>query len=230
MKELKLGVVSYTELAEWFGISRIHSKQKESRLKELRQFCRYELTNSGKVNILEIYEPIYVKQRERIMAAAEDYLQYFNNIRPGEYVGTAIQVAKILIRKYHFDVSPEYVAKFISAPLKRDYGNMKTKGIRGTKKYTWLKCSTNRLNPRCEELTKEELEAMKNIVKEIFGSKEYAELAADIAEGKLTEEEIKEKAKQKNLELHERTKDYFKQQYYLVIRGSKLNDDTAIVL
>lgn len=228
MKELKLGIVSYTELADWFGISRIQSSQKEKKLEELKNFCRYELTKSGKVKILEIYESIYCSQKDRIIKLSEDYLKYFTVVRPGEYIGTAIQVAKDIIIKHNLDISPDYVARYISIPLKRDYG----KGIKGKKGYrssTWLKCSTDENTPKCEILTEKEIKDMKKIIKEIFKPEEYASMTENVHNKKeLAYEEVQKIADERYLELYQRTKNYFKGKYYLVMRGTKLEDDAFI--
>ena len=69
MEQLKTGIIQYKDLAKWFGISEktIHKSKayKEKKLKELENFCKFEIIGK-KINILEVYEPIYIKDGEKI--------------------------------------------------------------------------------------------------------------------------------------------------------------------
>ena len=229
MKKLILGIVSWKDLAEWFNQARIYTTQKENKLKELEYFCKYSITSAGKVKIEEIYEDTYVSQKLRIIEAAEDYLKYFTTIHPGEHIGTSMQVARDLITKYNFSVSPEYVARYVSESIKRDYGKNSTNpGVLGSRKYAWIKCSTNIKNPYCEPLSEQELKDMKKIVAEIFTSREFAEMLGKVKDNELSEEELKKIAEAKYINLYDRTIKYFHNKYYLVIRGTHLFDAETV--
>lgn len=60
--ELKLGIMTNREIAQWFGIKESSFKnKKKEKLEELKLFAKFE-EERGKINILEIYEPVYEKQ------------------------------------------------------------------------------------------------------------------------------------------------------------------------
>lgn len=61
--ELKLGVMTNEELAEWFGVKLTSFKNtKRKKLEELKLFADF-YEEKGKVIITEVYEPIYQKQQ-----------------------------------------------------------------------------------------------------------------------------------------------------------------------
>lgn len=65
--ELKLGIMSNTELAEWFGITESSFKNsKKKKLEELKLFAVFEEVK-GKINIKEILEPVYSKQQGKTL-------------------------------------------------------------------------------------------------------------------------------------------------------------------
>lgn len=158
------------------------------------------------------------------MEAVEEYLNYFTKVREGEYVGTAIQVARNIISKYHFKVSEDYVARYVSIPLKRDYGKTSQPGEKGRKTSVWLKCTTSKEHPVCYPLTEKEKQDLKEIVKEIFSSKEYAEMTEGVKNGEYGFDDVKRIASDKHVELNLRSREYFEGEYYLITRGSRLED------
>lgn len=231
MTELRIGVVTFKDLAEWFGITRIVSSQREKKLEELKNFCEYEITESGKVNIIRIIEPRYVKRKDRIQAAATEYLQYFNPIDKCKYLGTATRTAIQLIKKYQFNVSVDYVARAVGKILHEEYGYAKDKsrGTKGYSSYTWCKCSTSKLDPRCELLTPKEKKDISEIVDKIFTSNEFMDAAGRITEAETLQDlqELKDDMQSKYLELYERTLEYFNHKYYFIPRGTLLEDAEA---
>lgn len=63
MTQLQLGECKISELAEWFRIGKTYlSTKKKEKLEELKEFCKYEIISSTKINILEIYFPVYEKK------------------------------------------------------------------------------------------------------------------------------------------------------------------------
>lgn len=70
MKELQLGIMNKKQLAEWFGVKyKTFCQSKEylqKRLTELKEFANFKIVNNKEIEILEIYEPIYVKNGEKI--------------------------------------------------------------------------------------------------------------------------------------------------------------------
>lgn len=68
LKNLKEGIFSNKEIADWFGISPItFSKTKEDRLKVLKEFADYEITATGKIKIKQVRIPVYVKQNSKAL-------------------------------------------------------------------------------------------------------------------------------------------------------------------
>lgn len=68
-KELKLGVMTNNELAEWFGIkTKTFTNTRVKKLEELKEYATFEaMSGKGKVNILEIKIPVYVKKTANYM-------------------------------------------------------------------------------------------------------------------------------------------------------------------
>ena len=61
--ELKLGVMTNEELAEWFGVKLTSFKNtKRKKLEELKLFADF-YEEKGKVIVTEVYEPVYQKQQ-----------------------------------------------------------------------------------------------------------------------------------------------------------------------
>ena len=59
MKILRIGKISNSELADWFGINVNNlSKHKTQKLKQLQEYAKFNNLRGG-VEILEIYQPIY---------------------------------------------------------------------------------------------------------------------------------------------------------------------------
>ena len=61
--KLTTGVKTNKELADWFGISQsTYKNSKQKHLEQLSNFCEYELTNSGKVNITKVIIDTYNRE------------------------------------------------------------------------------------------------------------------------------------------------------------------------
>ena len=72
MKELKLGIMNNQELADWFGVTLTSFKSnKKNKLEELKLFARFE-EMKGKVDIKEIFEPVYDKQQKKTLKRVVD--------------------------------------------------------------------------------------------------------------------------------------------------------------
>ena len=65
MKQLRLGIMTNTDLADWFDIKLdTFKKKRSSYLEKLTPFCKF-INLRGKIEVLEIYEPIYVKSESK---------------------------------------------------------------------------------------------------------------------------------------------------------------------
>lgn len=72
--ELKLGLMTNKELAEWFGISpKTLRNTREKRLKELEEYAVFNLFGN-KINIAEIKIPIYVKKKSQNYLAIKSHI------------------------------------------------------------------------------------------------------------------------------------------------------------
>lgn len=72
--ELSLGLWTNEMLSKWFGIKeKTFRNTKEKKLKELEEYCNFERQN-GKINIIEIYKPVYVKKKSK------NYREIRNNV------------------------------------------------------------------------------------------------------------------------------------------------------
>lgn len=75
--ELKLGIITNAELAEWFNSTPSNiSKHKTYWLKKLNEYCQWEPKRGG-VNIIEVYIPYYRKNKNYAIAA-ENYLDFWD--------------------------------------------------------------------------------------------------------------------------------------------------------
>lgn len=63
--ELKVGLMTNNELAEWFGVKpRTFTNAKDKKLEELKEYAVFEVLK-GKINILKIKIPVYVKKKSK---------------------------------------------------------------------------------------------------------------------------------------------------------------------
>ena len=63
--ELKLGIMTNAELAEWFGVKpKTFVNSKAKKLEELKAYAEFK-ESKGKVEIIKIFSPVYVPKKSR---------------------------------------------------------------------------------------------------------------------------------------------------------------------
>ena len=107
MKELVTGTFSNKDIADCFGIKQnTFYKNKEKKLKELKNFANYEITPTGKIKIKEVKIPVYVKPTSK---AFKYYLETVPKAWTYDEPETCSRVAaKIFDPKNNIQVSTGY--------------------------------------------------------------------------------------------------------------------------
>lgn len=77
--ELKLGPMSITELAAWFGKNRATvSRNKTAYLNRLKNYCDFEELSSGKINITTIYTSTFTNASNK-QIIKDNFIKEWNN-------------------------------------------------------------------------------------------------------------------------------------------------------
>lgn len=64
MKELIIGTINQSQLADWFNISEVTLKKRKSqKLEILKEYCNFKIINSTTIEVLEIYKKTYIDSR-----------------------------------------------------------------------------------------------------------------------------------------------------------------------
>lgn len=102
MIELKIGKMTYEELAEWRGVqtNNVYKNFKKFS-EELSEYCRFERCKKGRkyagVEIIEIYTPVYIKKRskdyERMKKFVPIHVDKYPDIVTGIHVAVEYQKA-----------------------------------------------------------------------------------------------------------------------------------------
>ena len=137
---LTTGIKSVKEIAEWMGIRpQSFSQKKQKKLKELRNFCDFELTKSGKINILEVFNPVYTKPSARIRQAIEKAFNEewnWDDVDTCIRVGQAIYASGVCGREYEEST----IINYVRLVKKEKFGTgVRGKGLEGTSCYQWGK-------------------------------------------------------------------------------------------
>lgn len=158
-KELKLGYMTTKELADWFDISYGYfRKQADKKYQELEEYCTF-IKEYGKINIIEIYCPIYIKDKS-LYQQVEDYtLQNWKTEEPES--ATRVGVA------YYEDhpglkVKEATIINYVRRARNKFWGNPKTlkPGENGGCHYVFVKMYKGKTSSsnRYELMTNEEYE------------------------------------------------------------------------
>lgn len=190
--ELHLGIMNNTELAEWFGIKLITLNKggcKAKKLKELEHYARFEEVK-GKINILEIFIPVYEKKSVKIYKEIERSMS--NKVKSGT-AWTCVQMGNYYYLKMNEKYGGEEKTYRYRVSLARD--NLWGKPEKGKNCHRVTVKMYRGIDPKdnvYESLTAEE----KNIKNEIF--KKYFDVSAgtisdaleDLAEGNIKKGDV----------------------------------------
>lgn len=189
-KELKLGKMTRTELAEWFNIKpHTYTQTKKKKLEELKIFADFKETYGG-VEITNIKIPIYAKRGSR---AYNIIKENFSKAWHKSGYDTAARVGSQIWRenKDLREMISEKTAKAYTSRVRTEfYGRVykKEKGTLGYCKYAYV------VRNEWEEavlLTEEQSKKVSELIHKIYTNEQEPYVYASYQEGSITEEEYK---------------------------------------
>lgn len=188
--KLKIGIMDNKELADWFGISeRSFKNVKKSKLEELKLFADFE-EKGGKINIKEIYEPIYNKQLKK---TAHKVLEKVDIIWAKDGLDTCTRVGTKICKELAKEGTVRKESTIINYTRQGRnelYGRpFIDKGKLGSCVYLW--CKKDRATGDLSLLTPEENEIKRKLIIKYFGdvSEKQILVKAMIESGEISEEE-----------------------------------------
>ena len=171
--KLKIGKMTNKELAEWFGV-KINSftQHKKKKLEELKNFAKFEEIYGG-VNILEIINPTYVKNSQKIR---QIYEQGFEEVR--QPIDTVSNINNQIYEKYHENLptlnSAQSGYHYAIEVRNEKYGiPFKEHGSNGCCYYCWCKQEIDENNFLLYiPFTEEEQKIKEKLLTKFFGNHE----------------------------------------------------------
>lgn len=137
---LKKGIITNKELADWFGVKESTLKNsKKKRLEELKKYAKFEEIK-GKVNILEVYEEIYIKRKSKSYQTVRNN---FEKTWSENGLDLTSRVANQIYNEHKEEIEVSQRTNYIyTLDVKTElYGSAKkkTKGSKGISYYVWSK-------------------------------------------------------------------------------------------
>lgn len=136
MKELYLGIVPLSELADWFNIKpKSLTNSKVKKLKELEDFCAFEDLGRRGVKITEIYLPVYTK----LMKDVEVYKQMVEK-QPEHLTSISAMTKELKKTKEYNDLSEKAIEYRMAKAGTVGFGITKeenSRGVYGSREYIW---------------------------------------------------------------------------------------------
>ena len=168
MKTLRYGKVNYTELAEWFGVSRGGlSNNKSKYLNLLKEYADYEIQNN-KVFITKIKQEEYIPNFEKDMAvyfrevkAANEYLASVSGIAEKLFVDSDQDYAKLKLNSVRYRMTKAGNLAFVKTADENSSGKY------GSRNYVWAIKLTDRPN-HYRHLTIEENNQFDQILSTVY--------------------------------------------------------------
>ena len=136
--ELRVGLMTNNELAEWFGVKPVTFRNhKSKKLEELKKYADFEL-KGAKIYIKEIYgSKVYIK-RQDYSIVKEEFTQVYNDSK----IDTASNVSKKIYRKRKDDltIKESTTYEYTRAARNELYGKPFVGcGEKGVCRYIWAK-------------------------------------------------------------------------------------------
>ena len=183
--ELCLGIMTNEQLAKWFGKALTTFKHnKENYLEVLKEYCRYEITPAGKVNILEIYVPIYSSTSNKQVIKNNFTVEWNSN-----GLDTASNVAKKIRKHQNLTIADSTAYTYTLQARNELFGKPFTNsGEIGFCEYIWC---VETSDGKYRELTMEEEKKKRDLMKVYFGDATEKQLMvkAMVEAGEITKEE-----------------------------------------
>lgn len=176
MKELKLGIITNKELAEWFGLSYgTFRNNKQKKLEELKEYASF-IETKNKIKILSIDIPIYVKKKEKQFDIVKSHI---DETWAENGLDTKVNVSnKIYAKKdeYKITLSPNTTYAYVCVGARELYGDPRkmTTGEIGKSRYAL--CVLDAKTKEARWFTKEEYAKKQEIKAKYFKSKNASEI------------------------------------------------------
>jgi len=183
--ELHLGIMTNEQLAKWFGKALVTFKAyKENYLEVLKEYCRYEITPTGRINILEIYMPIYSNTSNKQVIKNNFTVEWNSN-----GLDTASNVAKKIRKHQNLTIADSTAYTYTLQARNELFGKPFTNsGEIGFCEYIWC---VETSDGKYRELTMEEEKKKRDLMKVYFGDATEKQLMvkAMVEAGEITKEE-----------------------------------------
>lgn len=187
--ELKLGIMTNAELAEWFGIKeRSFNNVRAKKLEDLKEYADFEVLK-GKINVLNIKIPVFIKKKSRnYQIISKGFEKYLNP----DGLDTLKRISDTIVdEESELDIAANTAYCYTADYAKEAYGvtNSNMCGTKGCRNYEFGKWVDG-----CEypvAFTEEENEIKKGLLKKYFGDTEEKQVFVKnlIKTGELKEEE-----------------------------------------
>lgn len=185
--ELKLGPMSITDLAKWFGKSRATvAHNKIAYLNRLKNYCEFEELPSGKINITTIKNPVFKKEGSR-QIIKDNFIPEWNDNGLDTVKGVT---EKIVEKHFHELTIADSTAYNYALQARNELYNKPFcgKGEKGWCQYVWC---VEVANGQYRELTEDEKKEKNKLLTKYFGDTTEKQLLvkAMVQAGEITKEE-----------------------------------------
>lgn len=233
-KELKLGIMTNAELAEWFGVKEATlSKTKSKKLEILKEYAEFEKM-TGRVNITKILFPVYTKTSANYQKVKAGFLKHLDTGKKfpdsNDYFDSCSLISERIIGDETIDLNIKDSSTYIYTLKAKgeDWGknNLYKSGKIGVSIYEWGKIIDNRVFP----LTDQELMKLKEIIRIHMADAAEKQLMVDkmISAGELNESQawayLSKITNMKN-SYQEIRKSFSKEFEYPITRGTRFIED-----
>lgn len=194
-KELKEGIITNQQLADWFGVSlSTFNHTKKKKLEQLKVFADYQLIGNKikKVKITNIYNPIYSKQgSSNFQIIKTNFKTYWKD--NGKGLDTCKRVGEQMYSDGITDLSYKSTISYVGRSKRQMFGkNFISRGANGYSIYGWGKWV--QVSPGEVELvplTPEEQGVKQKLIKKYYGNitEKTIFVQGMIDAGEITEEE-----------------------------------------
>lgn len=167
--QLKLGIMTNKELAEWFGIGADSFRNyRKKKLEELKNFAEFEELR-GKVNITKIIIPTYMKLRSKAYQRIKDEVdKEWSEDGLDSCSRVSLKIEEKL--KNELTIAPSTIYDYTRQSRNELYGiPFQERGSIGSCVYLWCKKQGDGINTEYSLLTPEEEELKQTLIKKYFG-------------------------------------------------------------
>ena len=183
--ELKLGPMSITDLAKWFGKSRATvAHNKIAYLNRLKNYCNFEELPSGKINITAIYTSTFTSASNK-QVIKDNFCKEWNN----NGLDTARNVAEKIMDNNELNISDNTAYAYTLQARNELYSKpFCGRGERGCCEYVWC---VELPEGQYRELTEAEQREKNKLLTKYFGDATEKQLLvkAMVQAGEITSEE-----------------------------------------